>query len=57
MTTPDLTRTPLTAAPAWRDRPALLDGGRVWTWRQVHEASIALAAKLTDASVVCNLCT
>ncbi len=47
---------PLAAAPAHLDRPAVLDAGRTWTWRQIHEASIALARRFGDASAVCNLC-
>jgi acyl-coenzyme A synthetase/AMP-(fatty) acid ligase len=47
---------PLAAAAAHLDRPAVIDGGRTWTWRQVHEASLALAGRLGDASAVCNLC-
>ena len=48
---------PLAAAPAQLDRPAVLAGERVWTWRQVHEASIALSRRLGDAPAVCNLCS
>ena len=48
---------PLAAAPVHLDRPAVVDAKRTWTWRQIHEASIALACRLGDASAVCNLCT
>jgi len=48
--------TPLEAAPAHLDRPAVFEGRRTWTWRQVHAASIVLARRLGDASAVCNLC-
>ncbi len=47
---------PLAAAPSHLDRPAVIDGDRTWSWRQVHEAAIALARELGDASAVCNLC-
>ncbi|MEP6738784.1 MAG: class I adenylate-forming enzyme family protein [Caldimonas sp.] len=48
---------PLAAAPAHLDRPAVVDANRTWTWRQVHEASVALSRRLEEASAVCNLCT
>ena len=48
--------TPLAAAAAHLDQPAVVDAGRVWTWRQIHEASMALAARLGAAAAVCNLC-
>ena len=48
---------PLAAAPAHLDRPAVVDSRRSWTWREVHEASIELSRRLIDATAVCNLCT
>ena len=48
---------PLLAAASHLDRPAVLGTQRVWTWRQVHEASLALSGRLGDAAAVCNLCT
>src|SRR5665213_1685413 len=48
---------PLAAAPAHLDRPAVIDAQRTWTWRQVHEASMALSRRLANATSVCNLCT
>jgi acyl-coenzyme A synthetase/AMP-(fatty) acid ligase len=47
---------PLAAAAACLDRPAVFDTGRTWTWRQIHEASMVLADRFGDASAVCNLC-
>lgn len=51
-----LTDTPLAAAPAFLDRAAVLTDQRIWTWREVHGAAIALAARLPPGSTVCNLC-
>lgn len=48
--------TPLAAAPAWLDRPAVLADDGAWSWRDVHEAALALAERLEGASAVCNLC-
>lgn len=47
---------PLMAASVHLDRPAVIGNAAEWTWRQVHAASIALAATLGPASAVCNLC-
>ena len=52
-----LLESPLVAAPAHLDRPAVFDATAIWTWRQVHEASLVLARRLEGASAVCNLCT
>ena len=52
-----LTDTPLLAAAAHLDSPAVIGEGRDWTWRDVHAASLALAQRLEDASTVCNLCS
>ena len=38
------------------DQPAVVGLDRIRTWRQVHQASIELAARLRHASAVCNLC-
>ena len=48
--------TPLAAAPDWLDRPAVLGDDATWSWREVHEASLELAARLEGATAVCNLC-
>jgi acyl-coenzyme A synthetase/AMP-(fatty) acid ligase len=48
---------PLAAAPAHLDKAAVLDARHAWTWRQIHEASMALSRRLGNASAVCNLCT
>ena len=53
----ELSDSPLTAAREFLDRPAVFESTRVWTWRQVHQASIALSARIAGASAVCNLCT
>ena len=34
----------------------MIGARHVWTWRQVHAASIALALRLPEACAVCNLC-
>ena len=47
---------PLSAAPEWLDRPAVLGDDTAWSWREVHEAALALAEGLDGASAVCNLC-
>ena len=47
---------PLVAAASHLDKPAVIGAARAWTWRQIHEASIALSRQLGDASAVCNLC-
>lgn len=52
-----LTDTPLLAAAAHLDSPAVIGEGRDWTWRDVHAAALALAQRLDDASTVCNLCS
>jgi acyl-coenzyme A synthetase/AMP-(fatty) acid ligase len=51
-----LSRTPLAAAARVLDRPALVGGPAVWRWREVHAASVVLAARLDDAGAVVNLC-
>jgi acyl-CoA synthetase (AMP-forming)/AMP-acid ligase II len=48
---------PLMAAAPHLDKPAVVGAKQVWTWRQIHEASIALSRRLGDASAVCNLCS
>jgi len=48
---------PLLAAADHLDAAAVVSGERVWTWREVHHASIGLAQRLENASAVCNLCT
>jgi acyl-coenzyme A synthetase/AMP-(fatty) acid ligase len=48
---------PLVAAPRHLDKPALVGAGPAWTWRQIHEASLAMAQRLGDATAVCNLCS
>ncbi len=52
-----LTDTPLLAAAAHLDSPAVIGDGRDWTWRDVHAASVVLAQRLEEASTVCNLCS
>lgn len=47
---------PLAAASVHLDRVAVIEAKRSWTWRQIHEASLALALRLGDARGVCNLC-
>ena len=47
---------PLAAAPAFLDRPAVIAAERGLTWRDVHRCSIALAQRLADGATVCNLC-
>lgn len=48
---------PLAAAARQLDRVAIVGAGRRWTWREVHQAAIALAERLAGASAVCNLCS
>jgi len=52
-----LSDSPLVAAPSHLDKPAVVGVGPAWTWRQIHEASLALARRLGDATAVCNLCS
>jgi len=52
----DLTETPLAAARAFLDRPAVITQAQVWTWRDVHRAAAGLATRLQAGGVVCNLC-
>ena len=52
-----LTDTPLLAAAAHLDSPAVIGDGCDWTWRDVHAASVVLAQRLEEASTVCNLCS
>jgi len=52
----ELLDSPLLAARAHLDAAAVIAGPRSWTWRQVHDASVALARRLDGASAVCNLC-
>jgi len=47
---------PLLAAPQHLDRPAVIGTSDTWSWRQIHEASLALSRRLGDATAVCNLC-
>lgn len=47
---------PLAAAAAHLDSPAVVGPTHTWTWRQIHVASIELSRRLGDASAVCNLC-
>ncbi len=49
--------TPLMASPAHLDRVAVRGATREWRWREVHTASLALAAQLQGAFAVCNLCS
>jgi acyl-coenzyme A synthetase/AMP-(fatty) acid ligase len=39
------------------EAPAIIEAGRTWTWRQIHEASTQMAWELGDAAAVCNLCS
>ncbi|HEV7913049.1 MAG TPA: AMP-binding protein [Albitalea sp.] len=48
---------PLVAARCHLDKHALVGAGPAWTWREIHEASLALAQRLGDATAVCNLCS
>jgi acyl-coenzyme A synthetase/AMP-(fatty) acid ligase len=52
-----LLASPLAAAARHLDRVAVVAAGRDWTWRQVHQAAMALAREFGDAGAVCNLCT
>src|SRR5688572_23895708 len=52
-----LLASPLAASARHLDRVAIVGTGRSWTWREVHQASIALAQRLAGASAVCNLCS
>ena len=47
---------PLVAAAPHLDRMAVVGAEQAWTWRQIHEASIALSRQLGHACAVCNLC-
>ncbi|MEJ6022742.1 AMP-binding protein [Ramlibacter sp. PS4R-6] len=49
-------QTPLAGAARHLDRAAVVGGARPWTWREVHAASLALAARLREGATVCNLC-
>jgi acyl-coenzyme A synthetase/AMP-(fatty) acid ligase len=51
-----LTDLPLVAAAGQLPQRAIIDGGAGWTWRQLHAASIALAARIEPGVAVCNLC-
>jgi acyl-coenzyme A synthetase/AMP-(fatty) acid ligase len=51
-----LTDTPLAAARAFLDRPAIFAHSHAWTWREVHCAAIELAQRIPTSAVVCNLC-
>ncbi|HET6599502.1 MAG TPA: AMP-binding protein [Burkholderiaceae bacterium] len=53
---PQLRDSPLAAAAAHLDSPAVVGATHTWTWRQIHAASIELSHRLGDASAVCNLC-
>jgi len=58
MTTPThLLDTPLLAAAPHLDVPAVVGARETLTWRQVHQASVELAARLGPATAVCNLCS
>jgi len=48
--------TPLLAGARHLDAPAVVGGDRPWSWREIHEASIAFGRQLGDATIVCNLC-
>jgi acyl-coenzyme A synthetase/AMP-(fatty) acid ligase len=52
----DLTDSALTAAASLLERPAVVGGKQSWSWREVHRASVTLAARLTPTTTVCNLC-
>ncbi len=51
-----LTDVPLLAAPSHLDAPAVVGADHVWTWRQIHAASVVLAEQLEDVATLCNLC-
>ena len=53
----ELLACPLVADPAQLDRAAVVAANETWSWRQVHEASIALTRQIRGASAVCNLCS
>lgn len=53
---PHIGQSPLVAAAEYLDRAAVVGPAGTSTWRQIHSASIALAAKLGPLSTVCNLC-
>lgn len=48
--------TPLAAAAQALDRPALIGAAGDWAWREVHAASLLLAARLDATGTVINLC-
>ncbi|MEO6032180.1 MAG: AMP-binding protein [Burkholderiaceae bacterium] len=52
----ELLDSPLMAAASHLDTPAVVGATQTWTWRQIHQASLALSRQLGDASAVCNLC-
>jgi acyl-coenzyme A synthetase/AMP-(fatty) acid ligase len=52
-----LLASPLASASHQLERLAVAASGHDWTWREVHQAAIALAQALEGASAVCNLCT
>lgn len=52
----ELADSALTAAASLLERPAIVGGKRPWSWREVHAASVKLAAGLTPTTTVCNLC-
>jgi acyl-coenzyme A synthetase/AMP-(fatty) acid ligase len=51
-----LNNSPLLAAPAALDRPAVIDGARTWSWGDVHAQANALSAAFEQGATVCNLC-
>jgi len=57
MSMEQLLDSPLVAAATHLHMPAVVGAGQSWTWRQIHEASLALCRRLDDGSTVCNLCT
>lgn len=48
---------PLLAAPLWLGRPAVFGLHRVWTWRDIHTASLDVASQLDRGTTVFNLCS
>jgi acyl-coenzyme A synthetase/AMP-(fatty) acid ligase len=51
-----LTDMPLLAAPGHLDMAAVVGEKHVWTWREIHAASLVLAEQLDDVTTLCNLC-
>jgi acyl-CoA synthetase (AMP-forming)/AMP-acid ligase II len=51
-----LQESPMVAAASRLEEVAVVGAEHAWTWREIHEASVALSCCLGDVSAVCNLC-